>query len=206
MKNGITLAAIITILLSLNCNTSSTSKPKFLVGYGVPGSFQPYGLAPEKTYQLFTGQPWQQTCAPNQQCNAVYVYWYYKSNLSNVIYTEGFAVNDKVINPTNPKFNMKVYHVAGFPAWDAFIILNGASYSGVIMDSDMTMSKTMSAVDTMPAYVAPDLTPIDPSGVKIRLVSITFKNNIKLCATPTSGPCITIFAGDNITAVDDSFF
>ncbi len=202
MKFIINSAAIIILLLSLNCNTSSTNKPKFLLGYAIPGDFRAIGVAPEKTYTLFNGQAWQQICAPSQQCNAVYTYWFTQKQ----IYTEGFAVNDKVINPTNPKFNMKVYHVAGFPAWDAFVILNGASYSGVIKDSDMTISKTVSAVDTVPAYVAPDLTALTPSGIKVRIVNITFLNNVQLCATPLTGPCITIAAGDHITAVDDSWF
>jgi hypothetical protein len=201
MKRIMTSAVIVILMLSLNCNTSKPNKPKFLVGYAVPGAFQPFGLAPEKTYAMFTGHAWQQACAPSQQCSAVYTYWFTKKQ----VYTEGFAINDKIINPTSPKFNMKVYHVAGFPAWDAFVILNGASYSGIINDSDMTISKTVSTDDTMPAYIAPDLTTIAASGAKIRLVTITFNKSVQLCGTPLTGPCITIEAGDHITAVDDSW-
>lgn len=199
MKHFVTIAIFIVMLLSLNC-TSKKGTPKYLVGYAPLGDFRPWGIAPEKTYTMFNGHAWQQICPPSRQCNAVYTYWFTKKQ----IITEGFAIDDKVINSASPKFSMKVYHVAGFPAWDAYITLNGASYSGIINNSDMTITKTVSADDTMPAYLAP--TPFPATGVKIRLVTINFVNPVQLCNNPISGPCITIEAGDYIIAVDDSSF
>ncbi len=206
MKYVVISLASLLILLSLNCNEGGNKIPKFFLGYAIPGDFRATGIAPEKTYSLFTGTAWQQACVPaSQKCNAVYTYWFTKQP----IITEGFAINDKkggLPLPPLPKFNMKIYHVAGFPAWDAYITLNGATYSGIISDSDMTITKTLSSADTYPAYTAADGTALPASGVKIRLVTITFQNNVQLCATPITGPCITINAGDFITAVDDSWF
>jgi hypothetical protein len=198
MKHFVVITIFIVILFAFNC-TSKTGTPKFFVGYAPLGDFRPYGIASEKSYNIFHSQSYNQKCLPaSKQCNAVYTYWFTKKQEL----TEGIAIDDKTF--PNPKFSMKIYHVAGFPAWVVFIILNGAGYTGFINDADMTITKGLSVDETLPDYLQPDgITHFPPSGVQIRIVTFSFNNNVQLC---NSGACITIESGDYITAVDDSFF
>jgi hypothetical protein len=201
MKTIVTMAAF-GIILSFTYCTESSSNPKFIPGYISPGEFRPRGVAREKQYRLGIGGILNQSCGPaslppadpgfpgGMECAAVYTQWL---TPESDVYSEGIAVNDR--NNPVPVFSMKLYHVLGFPLWYFSIIINGASYSGVIDSGAFSIVRGKSLDFSIPAYGT-----LTDSGVNINLATITFNKDVK------SGNITLINAGDTIVVEDSSFF
>jgi hypothetical protein len=196
MNLFIKTSILIIMVLSISCE-SHKGLPKFIPGYVNPGSFRPTPMpvAHPRQYTLFNGAAYQQSCTALQKCIAVYTYWITEDK----VMTEGIAIDDKALHPTNPMLSLKIYRAAFSPWWGVYVTINGASYSGLMDANAITITKQTETV-TMPIYGTEYPDPYDAT---IKTATIVFNQDVWVC---NGGACIRFNIGDTIIANDSSWF